>query len=219
MAERLALFDVCGTLYDENTTYGFLAYYHRRIGSELFERRRSRWLNKCSPFFYAGALAYRLGQDWARTRLVATLKDASRQSLRAAARDYAEAVLPALNVQSIHDRLDAHRAAGDRIMLISNSLDIIIAAIAERLGVEHLASRLEYTGERCTGRIERDLTGRKAEALREAVNLDRFGEIHVYTDNLTDRDLVELSSHATVVIPSGRSDEPWRGHSCEFVYR
>ncbi len=103
-------------------------------------------------------------------------------------------------------------------MLVSNSLDIVIEAIAEALEVEFRASKLGFCGELCNGRIVHDLTGRKAEAVRALVS-EREGTptLHVFTDNHSDGDIVALADRATIVVPRGRSAKAWEGQACNFI--
>jgi HAD superfamily phosphoserine phosphatase-like hydrolase len=199
---NLAIFDVCGTLYDENTTYGFLSFFHQRIGSDAFQRLNARWMGRTSPFFYLGALSYRLrGLDIARSHLVASLRGVPEADLVAASEAYAETVLPRRKNQPLIERLERHRAAGDRIVLISNSLDFVIAGIAKTLQVEFRASKLGFAEGLCTGRIEVDLTGRKASLLPSlTAGLGPGKHVYVYTDNLSDRDLIERADQAAIVI-------------------
>jgi HAD superfamily phosphoserine phosphatase-like hydrolase len=215
----LAIFDVCGTLYDENTTAGFLSYYHSSAEHAWFPRLKRRWASRSSPCFYLGAAASRLVHwDIARERLVASLRGETRASLRGAARRYAAEVLPDRENPVLHERLDEHRRAGDRVVLVSNSLDIVIEAIAQRLEVEFRASRLGFSGEICDGRIVDDLTGRKAQTVRAlAAEHEGAPTLHVFTDNESDRDIVELADRATVVIPKGRSASMWKGQRCETI--
>jgi HAD superfamily hydrolase (TIGR01490 family) len=214
----LVIFDVCDTLYAENTTVGFLRHFHRdRAGSRY---KRLEWLvtSKASPAFYVGAVAQRLFQrDVARAWLVRSLAGAREAELREAADHYAKQLDSRAN-RALHERLAEHRAQGHRIVLVSSSLDLVIAAIARRLGAEWRASRLGLEGGRCTGRLVTDLTGRKHEEVAAlAAEAGPGTRLHVYTDNLSDLDLVSRAEHAHVVIPAGRSRAGWGGVDAAFI--
>lgn len=218
MATRaLAIFDVCDTLYAANTTVAYLDHLASSGDHPAVARAIDRWTSRRSPSFWVGAVAHRLlGWDVARERLVASLRGEARDTLEAAARDFAANVLPALVNAPLIDQLEAHRAAGDRVMLVSSSLDVVIAAIASRLGAEFAASTLGFRNGRSTGKIIRDVTGKKDDIVRD---LDGVKPSHlvVYTDNRTDLALVRLADRATIVIPHGRRDEQWGGADVDTI--
>lgn len=213
---NLVIFDICDTLYDVNTTVGFIQHYHLRHPLKGIGRTLRRWTSKSSPSFYLGAIAHRLfGMDIARRRIIAALAGEPRASLVEAARDYARNILPSHENRPLHDRLEAHLTADDRVVLLSNSIDLVVAEIASNLGVEWCASKLGFDGDRCTGKLAEDLTGRKASTIRNLI--ERAGRIFVYTDNQSDRDLIAIADFATIVIPRGRADIPWGGSGCDYV--
>ena len=215
-APRLVVFDLCDTLYNENTTVGFVRHFHKLHDNRRIERVLRRWSSKSSPLFYLGALAHRLfGTDLARQRIIASLAGESRVSLTETAAHYAQNVLPTRANQPLHDRLQVHRAAGDHVVLLSSSLDIVVSAVAAKLDIEYCASKLAFDGEICSGRLECDLTGRKAVAVRNLI--DAAPETLVYTDNRSDKDLIAAADRATIVIPLGARDDQWGGTDCEYL--
>lgn len=214
---RLVVFDVCDTLYGCNTTVGFIRHYAATENSRGIEQVLKRWLDRGSPFFYLGAIMHRLaGQDIARRRLIAALAGEPRQRLAAVASDYARHALPGRANAAVHERLERHRASGDRIVLVSSSLDVVVDPIAELLGAEYRASTMEFVDDVCTGRLTRDLTGNKAAVVRDLA-VGQPMRLSVYTDNRSDRELVAIADDATVVIPRGAADDRWAGEACEYL--
>ena len=196
---------------------GFLEHYGRVTGRSDLLRTRARWVSRRSPAYYWGALAHRLmGRDIARERLVASLSGEARAELEAAARTYADDVLPAFANSEIHAALAEHRAKGDRIMILSSSLDLVVAPIADSLRVEFAASSLGFEDGRCTGRIEQDLTGQKAHVADEQRRIEG-GQLVVYTDNRSDRALIDLADRATVVLPRRARSRWWAGDGVQYV--
>ncbi len=215
----LAVFDLCDTLYAENTTYGFIRWFHARSG-----RRGRAWLirlleSRFLPIFWLLAALHRFpGVDLPRRIAVLTLRGLSRSELESAAAGYAASHLPGAAVPATQERLSCHRAAGDRVVIVSSSLDIVVAAVARLLGAEGIGSTLGFRDGRCTGRIDRDLTGRKA-PLVAALAREGPGRpvVHVYSDNLADRALLAAADRPTVVIPAGRSRAPWGEFDAAFL--
>lgn len=216
-ARPIAIFDVCGTLYRENTTRGFLTYYHQRHASRAYSHTEWMWTSTFSPAFYLGAVAYRwLGRDLARQMLLRSLAGVPRATIEQAARDYVASVLPAKRIEPLHAKLREHCEAGDRVVLVSNSIDVVIEPIARALGVEWRSSQIGFEDDTCTGRLRTDLTGRKSV---ELARLDPYREsaLLVYTDNRSDMDLVHEADFATIILPPNGSKSAWRTDRIEFM--
>ena len=213
--KKVAIFDVCDTLYDANTTAGFIEFVGRRADDSQILRIWRRWTSRTSPAFYVGAVAARLfSVDVARKRLIGSLRGFHRQELQRLARDYAAGPLVERENRRLHERLAEHRRAGERIILLSSSLDVVVEAIAAKLGAQFEASRLQFVDDVCTGKLKLDLTGRKrAHALRLCGPNTEF---HVYTDNRSDLDLLALATGMTIVLPRGRRRR-WARLDCEYI--
>jgi phosphoserine phosphatase len=213
----LAVFDLCDTLVAENTTVGFLRFYAEATGATRLKRALRRWTSRRSPFFYLGAVAHRLaGVDLGRRRMLAALAGEPRDSLREQADIYAGNLLKHGGNEVVLEQLRELEEAGAEVIIVSSSIDIVVARIAARIGTNYLASELEFAGERCTGRLTRDLTGNKLAALDEAGMLSGRSVI-VFTDNRTDRSLVHAADRATIIIPRGKKTEHWAGAGCDYI--
>jgi HAD superfamily phosphoserine phosphatase-like hydrolase len=211
---NLAIFDVCGTLYAANTTLWFLRLLGTKHGGVA--KTLDRWTSRRSPWFYIGAASQRLlGRDIARRALIGALAGMPREQLEIAGRKLTTEHLPGLAIAELHDRLSGHLAAGDETILLSNSLDVVIAPIAEALGVPFQASELEFRDGVCTGRLKSDLTGRKAQALGQ---FSRGGQrrLSVYTDNRSDADLLALADTKVIVLRRGATK--WGEDGSEYIW-
>lgn len=215
-ASPLVIFDVCDTLYDANTTVGFIRFYQSLHSNVSMGKTLSRWLHRRSPFFYGGAAALRLlGWDVARQRIIAALTGEPRSRLTEAAIRYVRDVLPASANQEILERLKSHQEAGHRVILLSSSIDLVVSQIAAALNTEYRASVLEFDGDRCAGRLSTDMTGKKAECLRSMAG--PRADSWVYTDNRSDKDLVSGVGRATIVLPRNGRRDRWAGDQCEYI--
>lgn len=215
-SQRLAIFDLCDTLYDANTTLGFIDHYQSAGRNPRIARAIDRWSSRASPWFYLGAISHRVfGRDLARRRILAALAGEPRTRLAQAAANYARTVLPSRANVELHGRLNSHVAAGDEVMLVSSSIDLVVSEIAETLGVGYRASALGFEHDRCTGELQQDLAGRKAEAIEDL--LERAASISVYTDNPSDGDLVARADQAYIVVPRGKPLVRWGGPNCEYI--
>jgi len=215
-SKQIAIFDVCDTLFRTNTTLGFLRFFADRMGDAAASAVIRRWTSRRSPAFLAGALAYRLfDQDIARTRVIRTLHGYTREQLQAAGDDYVRVELASQLVGPVHERLCEHRRRGERVILASSSLDVVISAVARELKTEWVASELGYADGRCTGKLVTDLTGRKPAAL--APLLQDAASLHVYTDNRSDRALLQMADCCTIILPAGSNGRRWAGEDCDYL--
>lgn len=201
MSSLLAV-DICGTLYDENTTAGFVRFHANRTGHRpalfrLLETLRRTPLR--TPVIALGKLT---GTDLFRTGYIRCLSGQSRTTLTDSATAYA-AHLDRLSINPAHTRMAQMQAQGWQVTLASNSLDIVVAAIAQRLNLPYVASTLGFAGDTCTGRLTTDLKGRKWAALAPQ-SPTKFA---VITDNRSDRDLITRADPAILVAKS--APKPW----------
>jgi phosphatidylglycerophosphatase C len=94
-------------------------------------------------------------------------------------------------------RLQWHRAAGHRVVIVSASYEVYVRVVADRLGLDGvLATRLEVVDGRCTGRLVGENCRcpekvRRLDAWLDAVGLDR-GDVTLwaYGDSIGDRELL-----------------------------
>ena len=102
--------------------------------------------------------------------------------------------------------LAEHRKAGDRILVISASAEFLVAAVAERLGIDEvLAIQLEEQHGFYSGNTRGVLTYREGKVTRLREWADAAGEsldgAHFYSDSINDLPLLEQVAHAHVVNP------------------
>ena len=176
---QLLVVDLCGTVVHENTTHGFLRFLEAR------ENEWQRRLLLCRP---ALALGHWIPAFHHRDRLIACLRGLPRMELERQARRYAQASLERNGRDELIARL---RQVGQDVVLASASLDVIVSAFAESLGVtQWVATDLEYDADGiCLGMIRRDATGRKRQLVEHLLNRTLADHV-VITDNPEDVDLM-----------------------------
>mgnify|MGYP002154439498 CR=1 FL=1 len=113
-------------------------------------------------------------------------------------------ITPAIYSEA-RELIEAHRALGHDVIIISASANILVAPIAKELGIDMIvASEVEVVDGTLTGRITRYLKGdAKAEAIREFVaehgyDLERS---YAYSDSATDIPMLELVGNPVAVNP------------------
>ena len=103
------------------------------------------------------------------------------------------------------ERLQAHQHAGDDVIIVTNTINLIAERIAKRLGVsEYFCSVLAVQNGKYSGVLENTQYGsakvHALEAYRE--HAEKRATLYVYADHDSDRQLLELADHAVVVNPS-----------------
>lgn len=215
----LHVVDVCGTLVRDDTTLGLLRYHFSRDGSR---RGRARFLESVtrrrSLLWFGFAAAEKLtGRHLLKHVAVRLLAGDKVESLSESAVEYAEWLFSERRVLSVWKRLE-EPLFGGRVVLASASLSPVVGALAEEMGVDYVASELEEKNGRLTGRYARDLTGCKEDALAERYGEGiRTGAERVFTDNFTDRPLVEKAHRSCIVLHSPSHRARWDGVDADFL--
>jgi len=109
---------------------------------------------------------------------------------------YAEEVLPGLIRPLALERIAWHKARGDRVAIVSASLDVYLGPWCRTLGVDVICTQLEARDGRLTGRYLRgDCCGEeKARRIRERYALADYATVHAYGDTEEDRQMLEMAN-------------------------
>jgi HAD superfamily phosphoserine phosphatase-like hydrolase len=202
--EKIAVFDVCDTLYMSNTTYDFIDYYLQSKSLYqllLFRICRSRPL---IPLWVL--LGHLYDMDIFRKFAVRLLHGAEEQYIRIKASCFVSEVLFRRENASALALMKRLQKEGYTIVLASASLLFVVEEVASVLSVsEYFACSLESRNGLLTGRYLHDIRGRK-----DCVIARRFPnciDLVVVTDNREDINLILKASHAWIVCDQRRR---WR---------
>lgn len=190
----MVLVDICGTLYQSNTTFDFLDFYLR-----MPSYRRFRRISKTVCWRVLNRLClWAFGYDLTRRVALSFLKGKTREELGAAAACFFDEFLCHKENREVIDRV-ASLQKEDTVLLVSATLDFIAATIAARLGIEQFyASQPAYREGVCCGYLRTDLLCGKAAVMR-GIGI-RPPYQWVITDNLSDLDLVREARSAWVIV-------------------
>ncbi|WP_222927023.1 HAD family hydrolase [Sphingomonas gilva] len=214
----VAIFDVCGTLYDANTTAGFVTYVAERSERRFAALSTAATLSRLSPLRYGlRVVGLVLRRDLGRAVLLHTLRGLPESRLDMWAREYVAERLSLVQIAETHACLRAAQQQGDRVVLVSNSIDPVVRAIAARLNTDYVSSRLEIVDGRATGRLAQDLTGIKHE-LVEHVRQGCAGRLTVISDNASDAQLLALADRPVIVRHRGKRHPAHAGIEAEFIH-
>ncbi|MFG1499537.1 HAD-IB family hydrolase [Halobacteriovorax sp. XZX-3] len=185
---NLALFDFDGTITFKDTFTEFIFYSvgpkKLRLGKLLL-----------SPFI----LAYKLKLLSGPTMRALIVRYAySRQStttLKHQGQNFSQSFLPKVIRTNAQEEIDRHKKLGNKIVIVSASLDLYLAPWCEANGFDLICSSLEskngkytggYYGGDCTGHM-------KAQRVKEKYDLSSFDKIYAYGDTAEDQQLLELA--------------------------
>ncbi|MEO5819471.1 MAG: HAD family hydrolase [Vicinamibacteraceae bacterium] len=184
----LALFDFDGTITTRGTYPGFIRFAIR-------PRR------KVSAGIILGPLivGYRVGlvSDRAIRKAMSRIVFQGEQPdrlLRLGERYAAEALTDLMRPTAL-ERIAWHKARGDRVVVVSASLDVYLEPWCATMGVDVICTKLEAHGGRVTGRYLRgDCCGEeKARRIRERYALGEYRTVYGYGDTEEDREMLELA--------------------------
>jgi phosphoserine phosphatase len=213
---RVYLFDVCGTLFRDDTTLGFLNFVVRN------HKSRSLWLSivssRRSPVRWGLALAEKLtGRAWIRDCSLLVLRGYSRAQVDRWAREYVAHLLEARREAKPFALFE--KALGEfEVVLASASLEPVVGALAEKFSVSFVASSLAWSADRCQGYLQQDLSGTKEQAILSKLGSNYVGEgCHCVSDNFSDRSLLEKCQGRTVVLRRPSHRNFWNSLEAEFI--
>lgn len=215
------VFDVCDTLFYSNTTFDFLRFVLAQRGSGGKQAVLKLVSKKWSPLFVS-LVAWQkvVGGDPVKAVALRLLAGISREELYALGRRFVAEFLPARRIARTHELLAGLAQTQTRVVLLSASLDPVIAALAAALGpIEFVSSQLEYDAQGyCTGRLQQELTGQKQAALQTLLTSQAAPlRLAVATDNFTDHGLVSQAAIRYVVVHSAAAKQFWQGLNPEFI--
>jgi len=187
---QLVLFDVDGTLTHADTMFAFASSAAGRL-------RLLAALCLVSPVL----VGMKLGLvDRGRAKgllLRVCLAGIDRATLQAAAARFATERLPQLLRRGAREQVQAHLDAGDRVLLVSASLDLWLAPIAAALGVGLISTEAAWEGDRFVGLAGPNCRGpEKVRRIREQLSPDDFARSIAYGDSSGDREMLAMADES-----------------------
>lgn len=181
------IFDICGTLYDSNTTMDFCEYRVSGKNKTILKLSKTilaKVINKISVKLFA--------YDIIRILHIKTLKGLKDTEIEKDADDFVDTYLENKKIEEVHEILKNYNK--EDITLVSATIEPVAKAIAKKLGsLNYLATTLEYHEDKCLGKIKDDLLGNKQHCFKNQ-------EIEfIITDNKSDLDLCKMAKEVVIV--------------------
>ncbi len=183
----MIIFDICGTLYDSNTTMDFCEHRCKNKVQKNILRFSKTFFGKV----FHKSLTY-FGIDFIRNLHIFSLRNISEEELKKDAISFVNNFLNDKKIIEVHEVLS--RYSKDNILLVSATIEPVAYAIALKLGnLKYLSTALEYSDNMCLGKIKEDLLGHKANYFK-----DKKIEL-VITDNKSDLNICKISKEVVIV--------------------
>jgi HAD superfamily hydrolase (TIGR01490 family) len=148
VTQRVAVFDLDGTITRHDTLVTFLVGWAVRHPGHLWRL----WRLPFSLWRFALGLSDRGRLKASLVRQV--MKGAKRQAVAAWSDEFCRSRLPGLLNPGALAAIERHRAAGDRLVLLSASVDLYVPAIGLALGFdETICTGLSWSGDLLEGRL------------------------------------------------------------------
>jgi fatty acyl-CoA reductase len=199
----LAIFDVEGVVVDTTIAH-FYAWLRTRDMPDL---DRLLWSAGLAARVPGWLQADRRSRAAFNRRFYRLYHDLSARELRAqAAAALSDFILPRIQHEAVR-RIRAHRRRGDRVVLVTGTLDFLVEPLrhlGDELVAAHLVERLgRFTGELAEPPLTAD--GRASLAARLAADhgLD-LADCHAYADSVADLPLLEIVGHPHPINPDFR---------------
>ena len=204
---KVAVFDVCGTLYRSNTTHDFIDFYLRSrslLKSIVFR------VFRCGMFIPAWAAVSRtLRMDVFRLLAVGMLRGSPVECVKQESARFVRSVLPRRQKPAVIALMQQLKMQGYTVVLISASLSIVVEEVASSLGIDtFFACDLESENGLYSGRYAHDIIGEKHRVVDE--HFPGCTDLLVVTDNYEDAELVRRASRSWIVCEA-RKQGRWNG--------
>lgn len=185
---RLALFDFDGTVTSSDSFIGFLIFC---AGYKKFILNMTR----CLPYLIGmklGIVPNSRAKEAVLTRFFAG-EDA--EALYKRGDYYGTHHLDVLVRDSARRRIHEHLKNGDRVIVVSASLDIWLKKWCENNSVELIATQPMIKDGRITGRLAvRNCYGQeKVNRIKQILNPSDYAEIYAYGDSRGDREMLAIA--------------------------
>ncbi len=185
---NLALFDFDGTITNKDTFTAFL--YFAATKQRLFWGKLLLLPQILS--YKAGLLSAAKARE-----LVAgfAFKGCQLSQLHLSGNQFAQNIIPKHLKPKAIERIQWHKDQGDKIVVVSASLNVYMSFWCKTHGLDLICSKFETKNGLITGKYNpNDCSGEeKARRIKSEYDLDKFKTIYAYGDTLEDTEMLNLA--------------------------
>ena len=198
---RIAIFDVCDTIYKVNTTFSFLDFYLANNPKYFLFRRLSKFI----PITILNYVIYKfIKKDLIRYMATLFLKNKNIEEIQNNSHKFVYNHLAIEIRKNVAEMLYKYKNQGYKIVLMSGSYQFIIHEVAKFFSVDYFyASELEIVNKFYTGKYKKDILLSKYDLLTK--EFKNFTKLVVVSNNKTDLKLM-LSADESIAICNKEKD-------------
>tara|TARA_B110001469_G_C9511984_1_gene255125 strand:- start:87 stop:740 length:654 start_codon:yes stop_codon:yes gene_type:complete len=203
---KIAVFDVCGTLYRSNTTFEFLDFYFLdNTRYKLFRIFSKSYIGKLLNYPFFKFFKF----DILRFIAISFLKGESTSDVKSATHTFVTEILARKIQPEIQKLYNKYQRDGYYIILMSGSLDFIISTITDEWQAnDSYSTVLQIKDNKFTGRVSFDQLFNKCKVLDE--NYENIDELIVVSDNASDLSLLEKADVGFAVCNKEKHKAFWQ---------
>ena len=191
---NLALFDFDGTLTTKDTLDEFLRF---SVGLKTYYIK----LLLFSPIFILYKLKI-IKNDIAKQKLISLFfKGFKEDKFKALAQEYSMKNIDLVIREDIYQRFQEHISNGDKVIVVSASLQCWLQPWCDKHGVQLLSTRLEFVEGHITGKFAtKNCHGQeKVERLEQELDINDYESIYAYGDSSGDTQMLKIADYPTKV--------------------
>lgn len=210
------IFDVCDTLYYSNTTFDFIKFVFKKKNSKFKLFLFNIYTYKYSPLFILFFLMQKVNNiDYSKLACLNLMQGYTKSRLEQYANQFYKEHLVKNKITETHILLEKAIFENQNICLVSASIDPVVKAIALQLNICYKSSELKYENEVFTGKLSKELKGKKQEKISVLNSGDE--DLIVVTDNFSDRALMEKATKCYAVIYKPEDLEYWKDLNPNYI--
>jgi len=186
----LALFDFDGTISNRDSFIGFTKY---AVGSVKLYFAFFILATPILLFFMKLLSNHKLKELFFKLLFAGWEED----TFKKMARDFSINELPAIVKQSALDRIRWHKSQGDRVVVVSASIDLWLSGWCEKNDLDLIATEMECVNGEITGNLSTPncFGPEKVKRVLEKYTLEEFSSVFAYGDSSGDREMLAVSDN------------------------
>jgi HAD superfamily phosphoserine phosphatase-like hydrolase len=202
MNKEYFLIDICGTIFNSNTTFDFLKFYF----SKKHWYKILIMIRKIKILIIINAIFMRLFQiDLLRYWALTHLKGYTKEQLSSMSDIFYKKYLTKRTNKEATEIIERMKRENKELILVSATLDCIAFAVSKNMNIPCVfSSKLAFKNNKCLGRLQHDLLANKPNVLVDnKINPPYWG---IITDNYSDMALIKKSQHVFLIQYSNKKN-------------
>lgn len=202
MNKEYFLIDICGTIFNSNTTFDFLKFYF----SKKHWYKILIMIRKIKILIIINAIFMRLFQiDLFRYWALTHLKGYTKEQLSSMSDIFYKEYLTKRTNKEATEIIERMKRENKELILVSATLDCIAFAVSKNMNIPCVfSSKLAFKNNKCLGRLQHDLLTNKLNVLVDnKINPPYWG---IITDNYSDMALIKKSQHVFLIQYSNKKN-------------